>query len=163
MQKKFGTIFCYLVLFWKKFGADLLSVPRNTDGLPHHRDTDGPPHHKDTDGPPHHRDTDGPPHYRDTDGPPHHRDTDGPPHHRDTDGPPHYRDTDGPPHYRDTDGQGRRQGGPGGPDPQSTCLAPSINKLTFLKTVDFVLNFKLWPPPDKRLAPLSRLLWRRLC
>ena len=39
-----------------------------------------------------------------------------------------------------------------------------FNKLTLLKTATFVLNFKLWPPPpDKRLAPLSRLLCRRLC
>ena len=45
-------------------------------------------------------------------------------------------------------------------------LGPPINKLTFLKTAAFVLNFELYPtspPPDKRLAPLSRLLCRRLC
>ena len=46
------------------------------------------------------------------------------------------------------------------PPPQSTCLAPQNNKLTPLKIVNFVLNLA---PSDKRLAPLSRLLWRRLC
>ena len=46
--------------------------------------------------------------------------------------------------------------------PQLTCLAPPINKLTFLKTAAFVLNFKLWHHPDNCLAPLSRLPWCRL-
>ena len=32
--------------------------------------------------------------------------------------------------------------------PQFTCFAPSINKLTFLKTAAFVLNFKLCLPPS---------------
>ena len=40
-----------------------------------------------------------------------------------------------------------------GPAPQSTCLAPPTNKLTLLKTAASVLNFKLGPLPDKRLAP----------
>ena len=39
---------------------------------------------------------------------------------------------------------------------------PPVNKRTLLKTAAIMLNFKLWPPPDKRLAPPSRLLWRRL-
>ena len=59
--------------------------------------------------------------------------------------------------------QGRRQGGTRGPTlPQSTCLAPPINKLILLKTAALCLisNFG---PPDNRLASLNRLLWRRLC
>ena len=33
-------------------------------------------------------------------------------------------------------------------------LGPPIKKLTLLKTAAFVLNFKLWPPSDERLAPV---------
>ena len=47
------------------------------------------------------------------------------------------------------------RGGTGGPAPQLVYLAQ-----TLLKTAAFVLNFKLCPPPDKRLAPLIRLLCR---
>ena len=42
--------------------------------------------------------------------------------------------------------QGRRQGGPGKPGPPNRhACPPPINKLTFLKTAVFALNFKLWP------------------
>ena len=41
----------------------------------------------------------------------------------------------------------------GGLAPPIDMLSPPINKLSLLKTAAFVLNFKLWPPPDKRLAP----------
>ena len=40
---------------------------------------------------------------------------------------------------------------------------PPINKVTLLKTAAFVLNFKLWPLPDKHSAPLSQLLCPRFC
>ena len=39
-----------------------------------------------------------------------------------------------------------RAGAKGGLAPQSTRLASPINKLTLLKTVAFVLNFKFWTP-----------------
>ena len=48
-----------------------------------------------------------------------------------------------------------------GPAPRRRPGPP--NKLTFLKTATFVPNFKLWAPPDERLAPLSQLLCRQLC
>ena len=42
-------------------------------------------------------------------------------------------------------------------------FGPPIKKLTLSKAAAFVLNFKLYPPPpDERLAPLSRLLCCRL-
>ena len=63
---------------------------------------------------------------------------------------------------------GRRVAGPaprGGqgafPSPID-MLGPPINKLSLLKTAAFVLNSN-FGPPDKLLALLSRLLWRRLC
>ena len=57
-----------------------------------------------------------------------------------------------------------RAGAKGGLAPPIDMLAPPlINKFSILKTAAFVPNFKLWPPPNKRLAPLSRLLWRWLC
>ena len=40
-------------------------------------------------------------------------------------------------------------------------MAPLINKLSLLKTAAYVFNLN-FDPPNKRLAPLSRLLWRRL-
>ena len=46
--------------------------------------------------------------------------------------------------------------------PNRHTWTPPINKLNLLKAVAFVLNFKLCPPPDKRLASLRRLLCRRL-
>ena len=49
--------------------------------------------------------------------------------------------------------QGRRQ---------LTGLVLPINKHTLLKQAALVFNFKLCPPSDKRLAPLSRLLCRKL-
>ena len=58
--------------------------------------------------------------------------------------------------------QSRRQGGPGGSSLPINMLGPPIKKLTLLKTAAFALNFKLWPPSDERLAPLSRLLCCRL-
>ena len=45
-----------------------------------------------------------------------------------------------------------RRRGPGTP---IDMLGPPINKLTLSKTAAFVPNFKLRPPPDKRLATLS--------
>ena len=58
--------------------------------------------------------------------------------------------------------QSWRQGGPVGFDPPIHMHGPPIKKITLLKTAAFVLNFKLWLPPDERLAPLSRLLCCRL-
>ena len=46
--------------------------------------------------------------------------------------------------------------------PPNRHACSPIQEPSFLKTAAFVLNFKLWPPPDKRLAPLGRMLWRRL-
>ena len=49
----------------------------------------------------------------------------------------------------------RRQGGGpnGGCLPPIDMLSTSINKLTHLKTVAFVLNFKLWPPLINAWSP----------
>ena len=47
--------------------------------------------------------------------------------------------------------------------PSIDMLGPPINKLTLFKKAAILLNFKLWPPPYKCLAPLSRLLCRQLC
>ena len=58
--------------------------------------------------------------------------------------------------------QSWRQGGPVGFGPPIDMHGPPIKKITLLKTAAFVLNFKLWLPPDERLAPLSRLLCCRL-
>ena len=61
-------------------------------------------------------------------------------------------------------GPGQAPRGAGGPSPTNRhAWAPPINKLTLLKTAVFVFKFKLCPPPpDKRLAPPSQLLCRRL-
>ena len=53
---------------------------------------------------------------------------------------------------RKLDRAGAKKGASGGPALPIGMLGPPINKLTLLKTVAFVLNFKLCHPSDNRLA-----------
>ena len=53
------------------------------------------------------------------------------------------------------------RGGSCPPPPIDMLAPPLINKLILFMTADFVLKFHTLIPPDKRLAPLSRLLCRR--
>ena len=50
----------------------------------------------------------------------------------------------------------RGEGIQGGPGPLIDMPGPSVSKLTILKTAAFVLNSKLWPPPDKRLGFIKK-------
>ena len=60
--------------------------------------------------------------------------------------------------------QGGVKGGPGGPGPPPIdMLGPPNQQAYYCEDSGFCASFQTLVPPDKRLAPLNRLLCRRLC